>query len=324
VQRSIDLPVAALDGKVVEGRAGRLFVADDGNHVLSQHTGRLRFTAEQLARWRALLETRAAWLARRSSAYLFLIPPDAHAVYPDLLPPGIESAPERPVHQLLAHLRAHDSSVRPVYALDQVVAHRDECVFPETGSHWTGLGAFYGYRALVDAVGDSLALRPLSRGDVTTSEVVVTGDLGAKVIPPRRSRWVNVQLRRPRARVVADNRVRNRGRRVTYEGGGPCGDCLVFGDSFGMRLLPLLAESFRRLTFAHMPDFDTELVHELEPEVVLTEMAERALIVIPADVPGSWRSVAEKKLAAGDVIPPRGDPQPPAPAAADRVQEPPA
>ena len=229
-------------------------------------------------------------------------------MYPDLLPAGVESAPQRPVHQLLVHLREHDSPVRPIYALDQVAAHRDECVFPETGSHWTGLGAFYGYRALVEAVADIVPLREFSRDDIVTSEVVVTGDLGAKVVPRRRSTWVNVDLRNPRARVVADNRVRNRGRRLTYEGGGPGGDCLVFGDSFAMRMLPLLAESFRRLTFAHMANFDTELVDELEPEVVLTEMGERALILVPSDLPErSWRSLAEQKLAAGDVIPLPGD-----------------
>ena len=53
------------DGKVVEGRDGRLFLANDANRVLAQHSGELRFDEDQLRGWRELLETRTAWLARR-------------------------------------------------------------------------------------------------------------------------------------------------------------------------------------------------------------------------------------------------------------------
>jgi hypothetical protein len=106
--------------------------------------------------------------------------------------------------------------------------------------------------------------------------------------------------------------VRNTGRRITYEARGHSGalECLVYGDSFAVRVLPFLAESFRRLTFVHMPNLDFDLVRALAPDVVIKIMNERFLIVVPVDLPGRTQAeMAAEKLAAGDVLAPRRAPR---------------
>ena len=106
---------------------------------------------------------------------------------------------------------------------------------------------------------------------------------------------------------VSDNRVRNTGRRVVYESDAEDGpEALVYGDSFAMRALQFLAESFRRLTFVHMVNLDRDLVRQLQPDVVMKIMNERFLIAVPVDNPAKTQAELEaERLAAGEVLPPQ-------------------
>ena len=304
----LDLPASIRDGKVVEGREGRLFLANDSNHVLDQHSGALRFDDDQLRQWRLVLETRTAWLERRGSPHFFLVAPNAHSVYPDMLPPGLPSAPERPVHQLLGHLREHESFARVVYPLEALAA-ADENAYPKTGSHWSPLGASIACAALVEEIRREAPVEgPAPDAYEFLTLTPFFGDLGAKMQPQMTSAFVQADPRAARARRVFDNRVRNTGRRVIFEwddvGAGP--HCMVYGDSYAMRVLPFLAESFARLTFVHMATLDFDLARALEPDVVVGITNERFLISVPQDVPAKTHAEVEaERIAAGDVLPPK-------------------
>ena len=92
------------DGKFLEGRDGHLFMADDNNNVLAQHRGLLRLSEAQLEGWRTVLERRTQVIAEHGGTHLVMVAPNNHSVYPGEAPRGIDAAPERPVHQLMAHL----------------------------------------------------------------------------------------------------------------------------------------------------------------------------------------------------------------------------
>jgi len=306
-QERLDLPPSLADGKVVRGKDGWLFLDNDSNRVIAQHTGELTFTEEQLEQWRYLLETRIAWLERAGAHYHFLVAPNAHSIYPDKLPDHVRGVAERPIHKLLAHLEAGGSYARIVYPLNELVAHRADSVHPKTSSRWSELGAFIAYQALMADVTKDVAVRVLTFDDVVMHGEARTGVLGHKVEPRQRSQYAYLDLREPRARLVHHNRVRNTGSRVEYESDGTL-DCLVFGDSPSTRVIPFLAESFRHLVFAQMPNMDFSLVSELKPDLVVTITTERFLIQVPVDLPAPTQRLLEaKRLAAGDVIPPRPD-----------------
>jgi hypothetical protein len=304
---ALDLPGSVRDGKVIEGRHGRLFLANDANRVLDQHSGDLRLAEDKLRQWRHLLETRTAWLERRGSRHYFLIAPDAHSVYPESLPAGLPVAAERPVHQLLAHLREHDSYARVVYPLEAMLATGDEHLFAKTGSHWTSLGAFHAYRPLAEELRRDVAIEPVALDAYELVELDYAGDLGAKVDPVAWSKYIRLDPRAARARLVSDNRVRNTGRRIEYEGDAQAKlSCMVYGDSFAVRVIPFLAEGFRRLTFVHMSNLDFDLVRTLRPDVVVDVTCEHFLVAVPVDMPGKTQAEYEaERLAVGDLMPPR-------------------
>jgi alginate O-acetyltransferase complex protein AlgJ len=292
------------DGKVVQGKDGWLFLDKDSNRIIAQHSGELQLSGEQLEQWRLLLEQRIRWLGERGIGFVFLVPPNPHSVHPEKLPDGVASAPRRPVHQLIDYLDRKDSPARVVYPLEDLVREKHRHVYQSTATHWSELGAFVAYRSLLAEL-DGVEVRRLSEHDLVLSEEQKSGDLGNKVQPTVRSTLARAAVREPRARLVADNKVANKGRRRDYEcEAAPDVTCLVLGDSYSYRMLPFLAESFGRLVFAFLPNLDRELVERERPDVVVFVLNERFLIYPPVDE--GAMSLAEweaQKRAEGKLLP---------------------
>ena len=273
----------------MEGADGWLFLAQDSNDVLAQHTGQRLFSVRELEEWRYLLETRRAWVADRGAEYAFLVPPNSHTVNADKLS-SHPLAEHRPVTQLLGLV----DSVPIVYPLEELRAEPRSYFMLDT--HWSTLGAFIAYEQLMRALGRE----PLHRSDICFSEQVVPGDLGAKMTPPREGPRVFGVPCAQTSRLLHDNRVEDFGRRVEVESDGPSGRCLVCGDSYTYPLLPFLAEGFERVLFVHLATMDFRLVREWGPDVVVNVLNERFLIEIPNDQFG-WTAedLASDKVAQG-------------------------
>ena len=80
--------------------------------------------------------------------YLALIP-GAVEVWSDRLPAG---APNASQAELIADICA-GTAARTVDVLGALTAHQDEDIYYRTDHHWTTLGAYYGYAALIRALG---------------------------------------------------------------------------------------------------------------------------------------------------------------------------
>jgi len=276
------------DEKVVRGRNGRLFIDGDTNRVLSQHSGELLFTPDQLEQWRTVLERRLARFSGRGVPYHFVVPPNPHSVFPEDLPEGLPPpASVRPVTQLIGHLDAH-SDFRLLYPLDLLLEakQRGELIYSKTDSHWSGLGAFLAYKELAARLAPEVEMTVLDRSDMEFREYLGPGDLGFKLEPMETSPALWVRAKRPAAQLVSDNRIRGSGTLVvTRCDDAKGGTCLVFGDSFTHQLLPSLASSFRRMVFAQLHFVDDGLVEAESPDVVLSVLNERFLIRPSVDDP---------------------------------------
>jgi len=295
------------DGKVVEGRDGFLFLAHDVNHVLAQHAGELRLNPEQLERWRVALESRTQLAERKGCAHVVMVIPNSHSVYPEKLPPGIESAAERPVHQLIAHLVQEGSPVRPLYPLEEMIAGKThDLVCSRINSHWTDYGAFLGYQRLATEARALVPTRELAPDDVVFRHYVVGGDLGYKLDPVRRSSQPIARMRCREARLIYDNCVENTGALlVTACSAAPDTTCLLLGDSYGWQLAKFLSESFRHLVYAHAPTLDPQLLDTAQPDLLVTAIAERFLIAPPTDeLSPTLRELEERQREQARVRPP--------------------
>ena len=286
------------DDKVVEGKDGRLFLANDSNRVLDQHSGSFRLTDGQVEEWRNVLARRAQIAEDLGAEIVLLIAPDNHAIYADKLPEGFEPAAERPVHQVLGAV--DDIPIRVTYPLEQLrAARRVRDVCSSGDSHWNHFGSFVSYRAYVEELRH--LVDPVAFEDVAFYEIEDSGDLSFKL--GRTQRRVIGELRFPGAHLVDDNCISGSGALVRTA----CPDaadvsCLLFGDSYSYDVMTFLAESFRRCTFAHTATFDPGLAAEEHPDVILSMVAERFLVHPPDEEAGKpLLAQAEAKRSAGVV-----------------------
>jgi alginate O-acetyltransferase complex protein AlgJ len=293
------------DGKVVQGKGGWLFLAYDSSEVLRQHTGDRTLSPEQIEQWRVLLEERTDRLAQMGSSYTFLVAPDTHSVYPERLPDEIVPTAERPIHKLMRRLEESKSPAKLIYPLTELVAKKHEMeVCSPFDTHWSEFGAFVAYTRLLDELRQQVPVRQIAPGHVLYYTRMMPGELSVKLgFDDDVEQLASVLYWR--ARLIEDNCVFNKGSYVVLEcDEAPPTKCVLFGDSYSPMLMRFLAESFRRLVFAHMPTVDYELVERERPDVVVSLLAERFLIEVPDDSKGvTVEDLARPKLEKGNTRP---------------------
>ena len=106
-----------------------------------------------------------------------------------------------------------------------------------------------------------MPVRRLPREEVASFELETVGDLSYKLSTSGRAARTFVVVRAGSARLAYDNQVHGTGALVVTEcPDAPQTTCLLLGDSYSYNLLKFLAESFRRVVFAHSPTLDRALV----------------------------------------------------------------
>jgi hypothetical protein len=270
---------------VILGRDGWLFYAGDGgSEDIASSTP---FTPQELETWRATLQHTYDWLQARGIAYVFVLAPDKHAVYPEELPNSVRRVgDETRTDTLVRYLREH--STVPVLDLRPPLldAKAHERVYHRTDTHWNDRGAYVAYAAIVEAL--RVAGPPAARDSFDAPSVVVPGldlagmlgvtgatteeDLPLRPRVPRRARIV--EPRHPDARLMD-------ARDVTEQADASRPRAVVFRDSFGSALIPFLSEHFSRAVYLWQYNFDPDVVRAEHPDVVIQEWVGRRLSTMP-------------------------------------------
>ena len=112
-----------------------------------------------------------------------LIPTQAH-VWCDKLPQGAPNADQAAV--LAKAQQLISSATVDTKLWETLPAHKDEAIFYRTDHHWTSLGAYYGYAALMETLGRADEVVPLSQYQKTT----VSTEFYGTVFSSSGVRWV--------------------------------------------------------------------------------------------------------------------------------------
>jgi len=272
--------------RVVVGRQGWLF-NDDGSH-LGAGRGVPRLTDPEAARWLAGLAGRTEMLQARGISYVVLSAPVKEAIYPDLAPAWFQLDTNRPA-VTLTRLADVAGAGRVIYPYDALVRQAGWGLktYSPHDTHWTGLGAYLGYAALMQELqlqGVADGPRPLEsfkevrRHDINKPRnlALMLGvasfvdvdfpELEDRDPPILKSTFITANHEWTGARVVDTG---NAGKPVL----------LMTFDSFSAALLPFLWSHFSRIVLAHNDDghWRPDLIDRFQPDVVVTEVVESGL-----------------------------------------------
>jgi alginate O-acetyltransferase complex protein AlgJ len=290
-----------LDSPVYEGKDGWLFLTGGTNSIgaLYDRDAAL-LDAAKLNRWVELIEHRARRLERMSIEYVHISVPEKLTLFDNKLhDPPIVDWRLSPTMRLAEMLQG--SGYAHVW-LDLIAPFRaardDKHLYYKTDTHWTPEGCFLAY----ELVCDKLGIRPepalLAR---QSREVESVLDLGMKMNPAvpehlklydftQNSRRTYANLIAQYLDTVTQNAVVHIGSHVRYENRAPSAahkKILLFGDSYASQrpdgLTAMLAETAREVEFIWSSNLDWAYIKRARPDIVIYELVERFMTIVPND-----------------------------------------
>lgn len=283
--------VTATKGALI-GQHGWLFFGDHG--MIEHYVGLVKFSRSDLRTWQKVLEKRRDWLAARGCKYYFVIPPDKQYIYPEELPDWLQAAApanrQTMLDQFTAYLREH--STVPVLDLRQplLAAKSIAPTYLQNDTHWNAIGAFVGCQEIIKVLSrDFPDLPPLRREAFDwTNKPEAGGDLALMLgLAAPENNYFEYRARppfsvpsvRPVTNIVTHYRdLQDANFSVLAESAAPRREtAVVFHDSFfGPTTRPIFSASFKQTLFVfESREFNTNVISQYHPQIVVTEMLER-------------------------------------------------
>ena len=305
------LNVSAKPNSIVVGQNNWLYLGNQYEQILNLHRG-LLITDENTVNTSILhLTALNDFLSDSHIDFLFFVPPDKYAVYPENLPlwyNATANASQRYTNQLFAHLSGTPVEEKSLNLLDTLADQKPACgdhLYGKTDSHWSLLGAYFGYNAVMDRLNTLYGGYPkLSLVDyqVISDDGFDQKDLLGLSLPL--DDFMIVPDFSPSVDVTGETlSYGNTKSLLMYENSEALCDktLLVIGDSFvggnlqqGTKcMIPYLTNTFKTVYFIHFNDVLNidhisnlfHLINSYDPDVVLFESVERQVDMALLNMP---------------------------------------
>jgi alginate O-acetyltransferase complex protein AlgJ len=275
--------------KVIFGKNQWLFY-DGGtksNVINKYYLGVDPFTPEQLSQMAAKLTAYQQWLAQRHIRYYLVIPPDKETIYPEYLP-GYLQHPlnESRLDQFIQYLRSH-TSISVIDLRPTLLAHKKSGIlYLKTDTHWNPVGAFYGYRKIMETIHQQFPQTPLlTFKDFTRGTEAFSGDLARMIDLPNiyQEHYPSLSLTHPCGRIIALPAYAKPDELPALKPfASVCNNphlpkAVILRDSFTIAMIPELGEDFRRIVFNWSYKFPYQMIEKEHPDLVIQEILERQI-----------------------------------------------
>ncbi len=213
-----------------------------------------------------------AYVESQGKEFIFTVAPNKNSLYDENMPYYVrkKSRDEKNV-DLLEH-QFEKMAVSYVNLFD-VFENQEEVLYLKRDSHWNGKGAVLAYNSILDSIELE---HERYEGNSVVREKTEYGDLNKMLYPLwGEPEWNYAYEYESRYRYVTDTKsVEDPWIETTNE--NETGSLLMFRDSFGNTLLPLMAEQFSKGYFSKgVPYKVEEYINLYQPEMVITEIVER-------------------------------------------------
>ena len=281
--------IVALDGKtqalfgvsnaetVVKGTGGWLYYTSTvpDYQRLNVFTDREAFNAaHNLALTRDYVEGSGA-------RFVLTVAPNKNTLYPENMPYYYPAgAGETSIEKLAPLLEEYGIGYVDLFTLFRA---QDETLYLQRDSHWNNKGALLAYNALADAAGK--AHDTYASAGVTRKKDEI-GDLGRMAYSVLAEPEWNYRYDIPQHYVYTTPQADVEAAYIVTENAEANGTLLMFRDSFGNTLIPLLAEAWGKACFSKATPYLLDLYIGLNaPDTVIVEKVERNLADFAKDPP---------------------------------------
>lgn len=288
------LGVSPMDS-VLLGKNGWLYYAKDGDiNMVDDYRGITMFSDEQLKKIKDNLEEQKNWLEARKIPFVLLFAPNKETIYPEYLPDNIKKVQEKTrLDQLITYLKKN-SDVDIIDIRNELINNKSQgTLYYETDSHWNELGAFYGQKAIMSEVNKyipKVKSKDLSDFNLIKETDTEGGDL-AKMLSLQeqyKENTVKVVPKTPYGwHIVPDSNYALTQGLVTENNNKTLPRLLMFRDSYTINLQPYLSDYFSTAVYQWNHSFDSNLVLEAKPDIVVHEVVERYIFELLAENPDS-------------------------------------
>ena len=272
---------------VLVGREGAFFYKQ--NRVLEYTQHRAPYSEDELHEVASKLLNNNERLKKLGIQYLFVLAPNKHSIYPEYLPSHIEAADTTRLDQLVQYLNTYHPGKVQVLDLRPVLLEQKKAgqLYEATGTHWSELGAFYGYQAIVRTLNiqpfmlDEMEVE-LRDGGPYELATQLGGALTPEKLPGIVPNAVMDSLALLSQKVVlADTTGLNKSAKIRVPFKYTIADndktVMVFRDSFFTRLVPFFKLHFGSSTYYWQGNLNWPAIEEERPAYVVHEMVERSL-----------------------------------------------
>ncbi|MFC2100995.1 hypothetical protein ACFLRZ_04110 [Bacteroidota bacterium] len=276
------LKVSPLPEKVILGKDGWFFGGIP--NLVEDYRCIYPLKKEQLERIRLNLLAKIAWFKAKGIKYYMLIPPNKNSIYSEFLPDHIRRVNSySKLDQVIAYLK-NEKEIK-IIDVRQVLkdAKKKQQVYYKPDIHWNQLGAYLGYYELFREISkDYPKLKPLefdelnikksksNKGDI--SQMLVLNDIFLRdeneIVTPNNNRIKDINDDfYPSGTVIR-----------SYESSMSGLKLVMFRDSYGVPLIPLIQYHFDRSIFIWTYDLNIQIIEKEKPDIVIQEFMEWYLV----------------------------------------------
>lgn len=261
--------------RVVLGKSGWLFYQDTVDDYLAVNT----LDEVALNRLEILLGLQRNWLAAQDIGFVFTVAPNKNTIYGDKMPDRYQPLQAENNLARLTRQANRFYLTDLAAALKQAAAEQTDPLYHKTDSHWNNRGARLACQTLLQAIlpilPDLTLENRVDRPYVETKDW--QGDLAVMLYPsgPELD-WQQDYADEPYFRFskpiksLEDMLIQTQNTTGRY-------NLLMFRDSFGNALIPLLADTFAQVLYSRTVPYDYALVDTVKPDLVILEIVERNL-----------------------------------------------
>ena len=272
--------------KVVEGKNEMLFCGSWHNDYIKSSVGFRNYNSETVESVSREIERQANWCEEREIAYYFAVAPNKLSIYGENLP--IQNYGNASLRELIN--QSLPPTVNYIDLAPTLIKKKNlSKLYRKVDTHWNPIGAYFAYEKLMSRIhADFEEVVPVPLDNYSIDSIVGLQNDLIRQIRKSNNEYQFLLRNKTEPHAVFQKRVYrpdeveivddfNRDYEKRYHNARKPLKILVFRDSFCGAMVEFIRESFGESVLIWDTTFDTQIIENEKPDIVLTMMVERHL-----------------------------------------------